>query len=88
MTPALSPQTALAWLRSLSADVEAAVVLDARGAVLAGDGALGPRAAAGDPALVVARSATRIVAVQPGPAAPLRLLEADVRAALEALEPS
>ncbi|HXS43709.1 MAG TPA: hypothetical protein VN751_03700 [Solirubrobacteraceae bacterium] len=87
MTAALTPQTALAWLRSLSADVEAAAVLDAHAGVLAGDRALGPRVAAADATLVVARSATRMVAVRPGPAAPMRLLEADVRGALEALEP-
>src|SRR6187200_3383831 len=48
---------------------------------------VGPRVAAADATLVVARSATRMVAVRPGPAAPMRLLEADVRGALEALEP-
>jgi hypothetical protein len=42
---ALSPEGALAWVRSLSIDVRAAAVLDASGAVLAGDPALGARAA-------------------------------------------
>jgi hypothetical protein len=43
---ALSPAGALAWLRSLSIDLRATVVLDAAGTVLAGDAALGARAAA------------------------------------------
>ncbi|MEA2270691.1 MAG: hypothetical protein QOC64_3301 [Solirubrobacteraceae bacterium] len=43
---ALSPPAALAWLRSLSVDLSEAVVLDAAGAVLAGDSALAPRVVA------------------------------------------
>jgi hypothetical protein len=86
MTPALRPEAALAWLRSLSTDLQAAAVLAADGTVVAGDAALGPRVAAADPALVVVRSASRVVAAQPGPRAFRRLLELDVRTALEALE--
>jgi hypothetical protein len=86
MTPALRPETALAWLRSMSTDLEAAVVLDARGRVLAGDAALGARVAAGDRALLLARSARHVVAVQPGRGAFRRLLELDVGTALAALE--
>jgi hypothetical protein len=86
MTPALRPEAALAWLRSLSTDLQAAAVLDARGTVVAGDAALGPRAVAADPALVLARSASGAVAAQPGPRAFRRLLELDVRMALDALD--
>jgi hypothetical protein len=42
----LSPEGALRWLASLSIDLRATAVLDASGAVLAGDAALGARAAA------------------------------------------
>jgi hypothetical protein len=42
---ALSPAGALAWLASLSIDLEATAILDARGEVVAGDPALGRRAA-------------------------------------------
>jgi hypothetical protein len=37
MTPALTPPLALEYLHELSADIEAGVVLDAAGALLAGD---------------------------------------------------
>lgn len=46
MTAALTPALALAYLRELSLDVRAAVVLDPEGAVLAGDEALAARARA------------------------------------------
>jgi len=82
MTSALRPEAALAWLRSLSTDLEAAAVLDAHGRLLAGDAA----AAGGDPDLVVARSSTAAVAARPGPVALRHVLELDVRVALEALE--
>jgi hypothetical protein len=60
--PALSPAAALAWLRSLSADLRGAVVGDDTGAVLAGDPALAARAladlgAARDPAATQGESA-------------------------------
>jgi hypothetical protein len=40
MTPALTPSLALEYLRELSADIRAGVVLDADGALLAGAGEL------------------------------------------------
>jgi hypothetical protein len=86
MTPALRPEAALAWLRSLSAGLRAAAVLDAGGVVVAGDPALGPRVAAGDPALVVVRSERHAIAAQPGRHALRGLLALDARAALDALE--
>lgn len=46
MTAPLTPALALALLRELSVDVRAAVVLDAGGAPLAGDGELAARAGA------------------------------------------
>ena len=44
MTAALTPVLALAYLSQLSADVRAAIVLDAGGDVLAGDHAMAPAA--------------------------------------------
>jgi hypothetical protein len=44
MTAALTPVLALAYLSELSADVRAAIVLDAGGDVLAGDHAMGEAA--------------------------------------------
>ena len=41
LPPALTPALALAYVRELSADVRAVVVLDAAGGVLAGDGGRG-----------------------------------------------
>ena len=52
---ALTPAGALGWLGSLSIDVRAAAVLDADGAVLAGDPALA-RARGGRATSMVARS--------------------------------
>ena len=81
---ALTPAGALGWLGSLSIDVRAAAVLDAAGTVLAGDGAL---ARAGDgPDVIVARSEHHAIVVRTGPRALKRLLEADLQAALAALE--
>ena len=94
---ALSPEGALAWIRSLSMDVRAAAVLDASGAVLAGDRALGERAAAALRAAGPAAKAVRdgdLMAVRAGGhavAAALdglaleRLARCDLRAAAEAL---
>src|SRR4051812_13908245 len=71
MTAALTPDFALAYIRELSADYLAGVVLDARGACLAGEAALAPLAedvwrdgqaagdgAAGAPASASAEGAT------------------------------
>jgi hypothetical protein len=93
MTAALEPARALAYLATLSTDLRASVVLDAGGAVLAGDPALGRRAmqqlAAGDDEarapesgggmLLAARSATHVVAVQAGPHALASVLALDLR---------
>lgn len=51
MTPPLTPALALAYLRELSLDVRAAVVLDPAGAPVAGDAALAERARALLPAV-------------------------------------
>jgi hypothetical protein len=84
----LTPNAALGWLRSLSIDITAAVVLDATGAVLAGDAALaGEGAATGaQPGLISARSERHAIVVHIGPRALERLVRADLQAALEALE--
>jgi hypothetical protein len=80
----LTPQAALGWLGSLSVDVRAAAVLDASGAVLAGDPALaGAHEGAG---VVTARSEHYAIAARTGPKALERLLRADLHSALEALE--
>ena len=81
---ALTPNGALGWLGSLSIDVRAAAVLDADGAVLAGDPTL-----AGIPEgvdVVVARSERHAIVVRTGPRPLERLLRADLRTALEGLE--
>jgi hypothetical protein len=80
---ALTPAGALGWLESLSIDVRAAAVLDAAGAVLAGDQALA-RAEGAD--VVVARSERHAIVVRTGRRPMKRLLEADLRAALAGLE--
>jgi hypothetical protein len=93
MTPRspLTPHAALGWLRSLSIDLRALAILDADGAVLAGDAALARASEApkrrGDEGLIVARSGQHAIVVRPGPKALERLVRADVQAALEALEP-
>ena len=82
--PLLAPEAALGWLRSLSVDIREAVVLDASGAVLAGDGAL-----AGTPRgrrVLTARSEHRVIVVRHGRRALEGLLRADMEAALAALE--
>ena len=81
---ALTPAGALGWLGSLSVDVRAAAVLDAEGAVLAGDPALAEAQEAGD--VMVARSERHAIVVRTGRRPLKRLLRADLRAALEALE--
>ena len=81
---ALTPAGALGWLESLSIDMRAAAVLDADGGVLAGDPALAGVREGGD--VIVARSDAFAIVVRTGPRALKRLLEADVRTALEGLE--
>jgi hypothetical protein len=97
--PALSPAGALAWLASLSIDLVATAVLDARGRVLAGDEALGARAAAalagaaagagaaeaheGD--LLAVRAGGFAVAAALGPHALTRLVRCDLTSAAAAL---
>jgi hypothetical protein len=94
----LSAAGALAWLASLSLDLRATCVLGAGGACLAGDPELGRRAAAvldagpGTPAearvgdVIAVRSARHTVAATVGPQALERLVRADLRAALDALD--
>ena len=81
---ALSPAGALGWLGSLSVDVRAAAVLDAEGAVLAGDPALAQARAGAD--VMVVRSERHAIVVRTGPRPLKRLLEGDLRAALAGLE--
>ena len=108
--PALSPDAALAWLGSLSIDLEATAVVDVDaplggasagevsgpGALLAGDPALGRRAAQalaaapgatdvdhGD--LLAVRSGRYAAAASVGPHALRRLVRADLAAAAAAL---
>jgi hypothetical protein len=83
-SPPLTPEAALGWLRSLSVDIAAAAVLDASGAVLAGDPALA--GAVPSRRVLVARSDRHAVVVRHGRRALQGLLRADMRAALEALE--
>jgi hypothetical protein len=95
---ALSPAGALAWLASLSIDLRATAVLGPGGACLAGDEALGRRAAAlleargaevveaRDGDLLAVRSDRHAVAAALGPWALERLAQADLRAALAALD--
>jgi hypothetical protein len=98
MTPgALSPDTAIAWVGSLSIDLRAVAVLDAAGVVLAGDPSLGRRAAgalaatpgAGDVQdgdMLAVRSRRHAVAASIGPHALRRVTRGDLAAAAEALE--
>jgi hypothetical protein len=97
MTPGspLTPHAALGWLQSLSIDLRELAILDAEGAVLAGDAALAKwadaalanGAGAADKRLIVARSGHHAIVVRPGPKAFERLVRADLQAALEALKP-
>jgi hypothetical protein len=96
----LSPAGALRWLASLSIDLRAAAVLDAEGAVLAGDAALGERAAralaaapAGDGVaevrdgdLLAVRAGGHAVAAALGPHALVRVARCDLAAAAQAVE--
>jgi hypothetical protein len=83
-SPPLTPEAALGWLRSLSVDIRAAAVLDAAGAVLAGDRTLA--GAASGRRVLVARSDRYAIVVRHGRRAMERLLRADMDAALGALE--
>jgi hypothetical protein len=82
--PPLTPQAALGWLRSLSVDIRAAAVLDASGAVLAGDRAL--RDAPAGRRVLVRRSDRHALVIRHGRRALEGLLRADMDAALAALE--
>ena len=81
---ALTPAGALGWLGSLSIDVRAAAVLDADGALLAGDPALA--AAVDDADVIVARSERHAIVVRTGPRTLMRVLKGDLRVALAALK--
>lgn len=81
---ALTPEGALGWLGSLSIDVLAAAVLDADGALLAGDPALAGAVPGAD--VLVARSERHAIVVRTGPRPLTRLLRADLRSALEGLD--
>jgi hypothetical protein len=83
-SPPLGPDAALGWLRSLSVDIREAAVLDASGAVLAGDAALA--GAAPGRRVLVARSARYAIVVRHGRQALQGLLRADMGAALDAVE--
>jgi hypothetical protein len=98
--PGLSPDGALAWLASLSIDLRATAVLDVSGAVVAGDPALGERAAAalvatapgGAPGearegdVLAIRGGRFAVAAALGPLALARVARCDLAAAAAALE--
>jgi len=102
MTPRLTPELAVAYLNELSADVRAAVVLDAEGRALAGDAALAAAAhelleIAAAPAVEVAtdrgavfavRSAGHALAVVTGRFALPALVLYDLRTVLADLEPA
>jgi hypothetical protein len=82
--PLLTPEAALGWLRSLSVDIREAAVLDASGAVMAGDPVLAGRPRGRH--LLVARSEHHAVVVRHGRRALEGLLRADMEAALGALQ--
>ena len=100
MTTALTPELAVAYVRELSADVRAVVVLDAAGARLAGPEALAeparaflaaaegrPDAAArtGDGLVLAASTPTHAVVVAAGPLSLVGPSALDARTAVEAL---
>jgi hypothetical protein len=96
MTTPLTPALALAYLRELSLDVRAAVVLDAAGRLRAGDAGLAERAAqlaesaaggsAREGSLLLARTHDGgVIAVLAGDFALLPLLEHDLAATAAAL---
>jgi hypothetical protein len=82
MTAALPPDLAIAYVTELSADVKAAVVLDAEGAVLAGDASLrdaarAARTALGSGAAAAAHTPHGIVTAAATPAHTLLVLSAE-----------
>src|SRR5215207_9749761 len=97
MPPALSPALALAYVRELSVDVSAVVVLDAAGGLLAGDPAVAraaaPLVAAGaelevvlpDGVVCAARDERHAVVAACGRFAVPGLVRSDLRAALAGL---
>lgn len=88
MTAPLTPALALASLRELSVDVQAAVVLDASGAPLAGDAELAAVVRRGEPGVLVVRNENGLaIAVAAGPQALLPLLEHDLGVLARALVP-
>lgn len=100
MTPPLTPRLALEYLGELSTDIRAAVVLDADGALLAGDpaladparslvhaaGATGVEVATGEEAVFAARSPRHSIVVVAGRLALPALVLHDLRAVLADLE--
>ena len=97
MPPALSPEHALAYVRELSADVRAVAVLDAAGALLAGDAqvarAAAPLLRAGAEleavrergVVCLARDDRHAVVAACGPLALPGIVRSDLRAVLAAL---
>ena len=97
MTASLTPPLALAYLRELSVDVRAAVVLDAAGRLLAGDASLvadardllasngARRPVAGGTLLSVRTAEDGTIAVLAGPLSVLAVLERDLATAAQAL---
>ncbi len=93
MSPALSPELALDYLRELSPSVVRCALLDKGGRLLAGDPGLvafageapiAP-AATGAPAPVVARDAGAVLVALTGGFTPRALVELDVRLAIAAV---
>jgi hypothetical protein len=96
MTAPLTPQLALAYLRELSVDVRAAVVLDPEGSAVAGDTAIASRARdaiPGDAAVVSAAGGLLVartpdggaIAVLAGDFALVPLLEHDLATVAQTL---
>jgi hypothetical protein len=97
MTAVLTPAAALARIATLTPELRAAAVLDARGAVLAGDAELAARAqealhmagsapqARTPDGLQVVRAGDRAIAAQAAPDVLVGLLLADLRDALARL---
>ena len=82
-TSPLTPRAALEWLDSLSVDLVATAVLDATGNTLTGDPSL-----TRERADVAARSEHYCVIARVGPRAIRPLVQADLEAAVAALESS